>query len=265
MRQECSRSTAGVAVLLLSIFFTGCASSLYGWQVRTTSTPMPPSFQPAVFEQHSVALFGAITSPALRGNEGGLSYELERILHKVSPNWNVISPQELAKRINRQGLAGEYVKMRADYELSNIFDGRALRKIAIALGVRYVFQPHLAAFSQTMTDRAKVPGFDFRIAQTRSSNMRVSLQLWDAETGEMVWASMAETTMQNEAVSQDPVYMEDVSRATLGSIVTDFKNRKTASTYTPVNKFLNDLIEESVPSEKPEQQGVSEPAKKTVE
>ena len=46
----------------------------------------------------------------------------------VSPNWNVISPQELAKRINRQGLAGEYAKMRADYELSNIFDGRAARK-----------------------------------------------------------------------------------------------------------------------------------------
>ena len=226
MRLESSRSTTGVALLLLSIFLTGCASSLYGWQVRTTSTPMPPSFQPEVFEQHSVALFGAITSPALRGNEGGLSYELEHILHKVSPNWNVISPQELAKRINRQGLAGEYGKMRADYELSNIFDGRALRKIATALGVRYVFQPHLAAFSQTMTDRAKVIGFDIRIAQTRSSNMRVSLQLWDAETGEMVWASMAETTMQNEAVSQDPVYMEDVARATLGSIVTDFKISK---------------------------------------
>ena len=265
MRQKCMTSAASVWLVLLTILATACASSLYGWQVRTSSTPMPPSFQPAMFEQHSVALFGAITSPALRGNEGGLSYELENILHKVSPNWNVISPQELAKRINRQGLAGEYAKMRADYELSNIFDGRALRKIATALGVRYVFQPHLAAFSQTMTDRAKVPGFDFRIAQTRSSNMRVSLQLWDAETGEMVWASMAETTMQNEAVSQDPVYMEDVSRATLGSIVTDFKNRKTASTYTPVNKFLNDLIEESVPSEKPEPQGVSEPAKKTVE
>ena len=263
MRQECSTSTVGVAVLVLSIFLTGCASSLYGWQVRTTSTPMPPSFQPEVFEQHSVAVFGAITSPALRGNEGGLSYELEHILHKVLPNWNVISLQELAKRINRQGLAGEYGKMRADYELSNIFDGRALRKIATALGVRYVFQPHLVAFSQTMTNRAQIPGFEFRIAQTRSSNMRVSLQLWDAETGEMVWASMAETTMQNEAVSQDPVYIEDIARATLGSILTDFKNRKTASTYTPVNKFLNDLIEESVPPEKHEPQQITEPGKKS--
>jgi len=262
MRQESARSAACVGLLMLSILGTGCASSLYGWQVRTSSTSTSSSFHPAVLEQDSVALFGAITPPALRGNEVTLSYELSQILHKVVPSWRVVSPQELAKRINRAGLAGEYAKMKADYELSNILDGGALRKIATAIDVRYVFQPYLAAFTQTMTDRAKFPGFDFRIAQTRSSIMRISLQLWDAETGEMLWASMAETTMQNEAVSQDPVYMEDVARATLGAIVADFVNRKTGSTYTPVNKFLNTLIEEAMPHEKPENQEISEPNKK---
>lgn len=263
MRREFSRSTTGVALILLSIVVTGCASSLYGWQVRTSSTPMPPSFQPDAFEQHSVALFGGITPPVLRGNEVALSYGLNQILHKVSPTWKVMSPQELAKRINRQGLAAEYAKMRADFEISHILDGGTLRKIASALGVRYVFQPYLAAFSQTMTDRWTFPPIDLRMMQTRSSIMRLSLQLWDAEMGEIVWASIAETTMQNEAVSQDPVYLEDIARATLGSMVEDFKNRKTASTYTPVNKFLNDLIEESVPREKPDQQGINEPAKIT--
>ena len=101
--------------------------------------------------------------------------------------------QELTKRINREGLAGEYAKLRADYELSDILDGvGTLRKIAAAIGVRYVFRPRLAAFSQTMTDRFKFPGFDLLITQTRSSNMRISLQLWDAETGELIWGSMAE-------------------------------------------------------------------------
>src|SRR5262249_11019151 len=145
---------------------------------------------------------------------------------------------------------------------THILDGGTLRRIASALGVRYVFQPQLAAFSQTMSDRWSFPPIDLRMMHTRSSIMRISLQLWDAETGEIVWASIAEATMQNEAVSQDPVYLEDIARATLGSMVEDFKNQKTASTYTPVNKFLNDLIEESVPSEKPDQPSLSEPAKK---
>ena len=72
---------------------------------------------------------------------------LEEILYKVAPNWKVVPAQELTKRINREGLAGEYAKLRADYELSDILDGGTLRKIAAAIGVRYVFQPRLAAFS----------------------------------------------------------------------------------------------------------------------
>jgi hypothetical protein len=89
--------------------------------------------------------------------------------------------------------------------------------------------------------------------------MRVSLQLWDAETGEMVWTSLAETTMQNEALSQDPVYLEDISRVTLGSIGADFVKGKTASKYSPVNKVLNDLIEEAMPRENPENHVISKP------
>jgi hypothetical protein len=265
MRLKSTRSAASVALLMLSILVTGCASSLYGWQVRTSSTPMPPSFQPAVLERDSVALFGAVTMAALRGNEDTLSHYLRGILEKIEPNWKVVSPHELTRRINREGLAGDYAKMRVDYELTNILDGAMLRKIAAAIGVRYVFQPRLAAFSQMMIDRFKFPGLDLRLTQTRSSIIRISLQLWDAETGEVVWASMAETNMANEAVSQDPVYLEDIARVTLGSIMSDFVNRKTASTYTPVNKFLNDLVEESVPKEKPGNHVIGEPAKKIVE
>jgi hypothetical protein len=81
--------------------------------------------------------------------------------------------------------------------------------------------------------------------------MRLSLQLWDGETGELLWASIAETSMESEAISQDPVYLEDIARATLGSIVADFLNRKRASKYTPLNKFLDTLIKEAIPEEKP--------------
>jgi hypothetical protein len=54
------------------------------------------------------------------------------------------------------------------------------------------------------------------MSQTRSSVMRLALQLWDAETGELIWSSLAEATMQKEGVSQDPVYLQDIARVTLG-------------------------------------------------
>lgn len=142
--------------------------------------------------------------------------------------------------------------MRTDYDGSNIFDVVHLRQIANAVGVRYVFQPRLAAFSQTMTDRWKFPPFDVLMSQTRSSNMRLMIQLWDVQTGAVVWASLVETTMQNEAISQDPVYLEDVTRATMGSVVADLLSGRQSSKYTAVNKFLDDLITESMPKNTPD-------------
>ena len=119
----------------------------------------------------------------------------------------------------------------------------------MAIGARYVFQPRLAAFTQTMYDRWTFPGLGVLLVQVRSSNLRMSLQLWNTETGELLWASMAEGTMQNEAVSKDPVYFEDAARVALGSIIADFLNRKTASTYDPLNKIVDQLIQIPQPEE----------------
>ena len=243
------KSAASVGLLLCVFVLSGCASSIYGWQVRTSSTPFSSSVEPAVFRQEPVALLLAVTSPGLRGNEVALAHYLQEILHKVTPEWKVVSPQETVARINGGGLAAEYMRMRAGHEESNIFDRDQLRRIGAVIGARYVFQLRLAAFTQSMTDRWKIPAFDIRVSQTRSSDMRLVLQLWDAKTGELVWVSAAETSMQNEAVSQDPVYLEDIARATLGGMMADFLNRRTASKFTPVNKFLDDLIKEAMPQE----------------
>lgn len=219
---------------------------------------MVSSFNLADLQQQPIALLSALTKSSMRGNEVALANYLEEVLLKAAPHWKVVSQQEMVSRINRQGLTHEYTMMRADYEQSNILDRDVLRKIGSAVGARYAFQLRLADFSQTMTERWQLPVMRVRMLETRSSIMRVLLQLWDLETGELLWASVAESTMQNEAVSQDPVYLGDIARATLGSMVSDFLNRKTASQYTPVNKFLDNMIREAMPEEQPEQEDENE-------
>jgi len=224
-------------------FVTGCSSSIYGWQVRTSSAEFAPSFDPGRLTQEPAAVFGALTMPGLRGNEVGLDFMLAQVLHKVAPQIQMISPQRSMSKINEQGLASEYTQMRADAEQSHILSRESLKKLGAVMGVRYVFQPRLAAFTQTMYDRWTFPGFGVLLTQVRTSNLRISLQLWNTETGELLWASRAEGTMQSEAVSKDPVYFEDAARVALGSIVSDFLNRKTASTYTQLDKLLDQLIQ----------------------
>ena len=188
--------------------------------------------------------------PGLHGNEMPLDLLLEEVVQKVAPEIHVIGARHSMSQINQQGLAAEYTQMRIDAELSYILNRESLKKIGIAIGARFVFQPRLAAFAQVMTDRWTFPALGVLLMQTRSADLRVSLQLWDTRTGELLWVSMAEGTLQSEAASRDFVYFEDAARVALGSIIADLLNRKTASTYTPLNKILDQLIQIPSPEAK---------------
>jgi hypothetical protein len=196
-----------------------------------------------MLEREPVAIFEVQAASGL-----GLGHYLAEVLKKGAPNVRAISPQETATRINTQGLASDYGRMRTDSEHSNILEAALLRKIGTAIGVRYVFQPRLAAFTQTMTERWKFA--DIRLVQTRSSILRLALQLWDTQTGELVWTSVAEAILASEGASQDPVFFEDAAKIALGSVIADLLRGKTTSTYTPLTDFLNQLIQKPEPEEK---------------
>ena len=240
-----SRFRSGAGLVLLILLIAGCASSPDRlWTVRTSSTPLPLSSDLASLKQEAVGLLTPFAPPALRGNEVALSRYLDDIIKKIFPTWKVIGEQQTINLINRYGMAGEYARLRESGEQSHILDRELLQKIGKSIEVRYVFQPRLAYFLQTMTDRLSLPPLDLLIAQTRSGHMRLSLQLWDTMSGELIWASAAETALQSEAVTQDPIFMEDAARITWGSMLSDLLNGKTSSGYTRLNEVLDNLLSE---------------------
>ncbi|MDF0666118.1 MAG: hypothetical protein P0119_08595 [Nitrospira sp.] len=257
------QSTALYAALaLMPSLVAGCTSALHGWQVQTVSTPQLPSFDHTLLEKERVAIFGAPAPIPILGNEVGMETFLVGVLSRVAPKIMVVEPREMFTRINRQGLTGDYARMRSIAEQANILDHEPLHKIGVAVGARYIFQPRLMLFTQHMTDRMSTPLFGVRLSQTRATVMRLSLQLWDSETGALLWSSIAEGTMQGEAISQDPVYFKDIVRVILGSIITDFVNDRTGAKYTPIYKLLDDLLQTSPPEKEPKP-GKSSPGKPT--
>jgi hypothetical protein len=245
------RISTAASLVLLFMCMAGCSKSLYGWQVRTNSTPVSPSFDQTPIDGKRMAIFPTLATGPLQGTAVGMSHFLSQTLQTLTPTWNVLTEQETLTRINKQGLGVEYVRMRGNAEQSHLLDRPSLAKIGAALGVRYIFQPHLAGFTQTMTERWQIPAFDIRVMETRSSLLRVSMQLWEAESGELIWSSVAETVMESETVTQDPVFLEDAIRLTFASLISDFLNRRTASKYTPLNEVLNTLVQAAIPEEQP--------------
>jgi hypothetical protein len=259
---RCGGSSLGAGLGLLFICVAGCSSSLYNWQVRTTGTPVAPSFDQTPLAERPVAIFPALSGPILRGSEVALSRHLAKILEKLIPAWKVVDEQTTLTKINSQGLGKDYIRIRRDAEDTHLLDRESLRIIGTALGVRYIFQPRLISFSQTMTLRWKVPGLELRVAETRSSMLRISLQLWDAGSGELIWSSMAESVLASEAVSQDPVFLDDAARVTLGSLMADLLNRREASQYTYLNEAIDTLVRESIPLERKDSSSETAPKEK---
>ena len=197
-----------------------------------------------------VAIFGALAPPRLLGSETGLDTILAQVLKTVAPGFKVITQQEAASLINRNDLANEYTRMRNEALQSHLLDGGSLKKLGTAIGTRYVFQPKLIEFMQIAKDRWELPPIALKVSRIRSSVMRLSLQLWDMQTGELLWTSLAEATLESEAVGQDPVYFEDTAPVAMGSILADFMNGKTASSYGPLDTIVDQLIQAPPPEKK---------------
>jgi hypothetical protein len=192
--------------------------------------------------QGTIAVLTPVSVSSLRGNEAGMGQYLGDVIKKVAPNLKLIEEHQAISLINKQGLVEQYTRMRSELEMTNILDRDILRTIGDALGSRYVFQPRLSYFIQDMLDRWEIPAFNLKFSRTRYATMRLSLQLWDSETGELLWSSAAESNFQSEGVSLDPVFIEDVARVTFGSMLADLLNRRTDSKYTPYDKVLDLLI-----------------------
>lgn len=232
-------------LVFLILFMTGCVSIQSRWVVSTTSTPFSSSLDLASLEQETVALFTPLApTPLLRGDEAGLGLYLAESINKIAPTWKIINEQQTIALINRHGLAEDYTRLRQGADQSHILDRELLQKIGKNIGARYVFQPRLAYISQTMTDRLEAPITPFLILQTRSAVMRISLQLWDTESGEPLWSSVAESVVLSETASLEPIFIKDVARAAFGGMLTDLLTRKTSSKYTRLNQFLDSLIQE---------------------
>lgn len=239
-----------IALILIVVLTVGCSSSFLGWHVRTNSSSPSPTFDRAVLTQEPVAIFGALAPPRLLASETGLDTILAQVLKTVAPNFKVITHQKAASLINRNDLANEYTRMRNEALQSHLLDRESLKKMGTAIGTRYVFQPKLIEFMQIVKDRWELPPIALKVSRIRSSIMRLSLQLWDMHTGELLWASTAEATIESEAVGQDPVYFEDTARVAMGSLIADFMRGKTASSYGPLDKIIDQLIETATTGEK---------------
>ncbi|MEK7237272.1 MAG: hypothetical protein AAB242_11650 [Nitrospirota bacterium] len=201
---------ARTATVVCMIVLAGCAGPLTQWGEETTYTPRASSFDPKNLRQEPVAVLHAVVGFGLEGYSHLVSRSLSTALANTSPAIKGIPMQEGLSRLNREGLAGEYAQMVSDYTRSGILNRSTLEKIGRTLNAGYLFQPSLASFSQSTSGRFSFLGL--RLFQTRITTMRLSVQLWDARTGDIVWEASGEATLSAEDVRELRIPFDEIAR-----------------------------------------------------
>jgi hypothetical protein len=93
----------------------------------------------------------------------------------------------------------KYVDLISDFGSGGILELQLLRPIGSELGSHYLLLPGLAEFDQTIMDKYDFLGV--KLVRTRVTTLRLWLQLWDTQTGRILWESAGELTAATALLS----------------------------------------------------------------
>jgi len=171
----------------------------------------------------------AFTTPSsITGREQdrqSLALTFAEVLREKRPDINVVSLPETLSAINKAGLLNEYMQMYEHYEQTGIFDYSSLKKISELTGTRYIAQLNLSGFDQGEKGRFGI--FGFRVLETKRANLRVFLQIWDAQEGMIAWEGYEEMNYATETYTEQGITFYDIARQIAENMVARIP-RKTA-------------------------------------
>ena len=118
---------------------------------------------------------------------------------------------DVINSLSEHGLSTEYADLIAAFARSGILDRDRLRRIGTALDVRYVFLPGVAQLDQLLVDKFEAGGL--KLLRNRVVTLHCWLQLWDTQTGRILFEATGETTSASEVVTtQQLLPLEQISQ-----------------------------------------------------
>jgi hypothetical protein len=201
-------SWIGICALLVA----GC-SPAYMSDIYATSTPRTQSLEFRGNDPTPMAVLGVVSPPGLQGFAPFLSYALVRAFSEAQPPIRVIPTSETVSIINERdkGLASDYTQLLSGFTASGILDRKRMSEIGATLHSHYVLLPGVAEFDQTVTDRYDFAGL--KLVRNRITTLRLWLQVWDANSGRLLWESTGEITAVTALLSvKRTVPLEELAR-----------------------------------------------------
>jgi len=222
VRETGSSVTGRFSRMLLTtvaLLLAGCDPP-YLSDTYATSTPKRTSFAASDLTRTPVVVLGFVAPGNLQGLSPTLSHALSGALAEVTPPIREIPTDQTLNWITDKGLATEYADLRAGFSRNGILDRQRLRRIGLGLGSQYVLLPGLAQFNEEILDKFEAAGI--KLLRNRVTTLRLWLQLWDSQTGHIVWESSGEATTASVFLSpKQTVALEQITKKLLARMIQD--------------------------------------------
>jgi hypothetical protein len=215
MRKPCRTVLLALSVLVLA----GCDPP-YLSDTYATSTPKPKSLDTSQLAYAPVAVLAFVAPGNLQGLSPTLSHALSGALAEVTPPIREIPTDDVLNRLTDQGLAAEYTDLRAGFARNGMLDRHRLRQIGVGLGTQYALLPGLAQFDEEILDKFEAGGI--KLLRNRVTTLRIWLQLWNTQTGHIVWESSGEVTAATIFLSpKQTIALEQIAKKLLVRMIQD--------------------------------------------
>ncbi|OHC64577.1 MAG: hypothetical protein A2045_06450 [Rhodocyclales bacterium GWA2_65_20] len=161
-----------------------------------------------------------ITPSSVTGQEEdkqALALAFTEVLRSTRPDLRVMSLPETLSAVNRASITADYKRMFDDYRTTGIFEREILQKVAKVTGMRYLAQLKLSGFRQESKGRWGFLGI--RMLETKSSTIRLYLQIWDSQDGSIAWEGSQESSSSHESLAEEYVSLRRVIEESANGLV----------------------------------------------
>jgi len=169
--------------------------------------------------------------PANAGGTPGLgtlvNAAIERVLREKGLDASVIAPTETGNLMTEAGRVGLLDELLNSWAPSNVLDPTLLREVGEALEVRFLLAPSLVSHSTNNNTRFSFLGIT--MVRTGWTTVQVSLQLWHAPTGVLVWQSEGIATLACEGIVGPPVPIGPTVAEAVRPMLEDFLTGRSES------------------------------------
>jgi hypothetical protein len=199
-----------MTALALALLLTACAGPKQDTRpvIIPTTQVLAINLRAEDLRQGGIAFITPTSVTGQEEDKQALALSFTEVLQKNRRDLRVVPLPQTLSAINRMGLTREYRQMFEDYRSAGIFDHETLQKVGKAAGVRYLGQLKLGALRQEYRGRWGFLGV--RVVETKTSSIRLFLQIWDTADGAVAWEGAQESTVSHESMAEEYVSMKRI-------------------------------------------------------